>query len=366
MTAMTAPPFLNLHEVEALAREKLPPATYDYFAGGAEDETTVRSNRRGFEELAIRYRVLVDVSRRDSSLDLLGARIPAPIVVAPMAFQRLAHPDGECAMARGAQAAGLPMTLSTFSTMPLEDVCAVGPGPRWFQLYVHRDRGITRELVQRAHAAGVQALVLTVDVPEVGRRERDIRNQFRLGAELRAANFDVGESSDLQEAEGSALAAFVSGVREPALTWKDLEWLRAVAPLPLLLKGVVRPDDARRALACGAAGVIVSNHGGRQLDGAVSAIRALPAVAHEVGGEALVMLADGIRRGTDIVKALALGAGAVMVGRPLLWALAVCGEPGVRHALELLRTELDLAMALAGAPTLRDITRDLVARPAAD
>jgi isopentenyl diphosphate isomerase/L-lactate dehydrogenase-like FMN-dependent dehydrogenase len=358
---MSAVPFLNLHEVEALAREKLPSATWDYFAGGAEDEITLHANRRAFEQLEIRYRVLVDVSRRDASIELLGTRIPAPIVVAPMAFQRLAHPDGECAMARGAAAAGLPMTVSTFSTVPLEEVCAVGPGPRWFQLYVHKDRGITSDLVRRAHAAGFQALVLTVDVPEIGRRERDIRNQFRLAGELRAANFAAGQSDQLQGADGSALAAFIGGVREPSLTWKDLEWLRGIAPLPLLVKGIVRADDATRAVECGAAGVVVSNHGGRQLDGAIASIRALPAVADAVAGKALVMVDGGIRRGTDILKALALGANAVMVGRPILWALSLCGERGVRHALEILTSELDSAMALAGAPTLRSITRDLIA-----
>jgi 4-hydroxymandelate oxidase len=358
---MTAAEFLNLHEVEALARDTLPPATWDYFAGGAEDEITLRANRTAFEQLELRYRVLVDVSRRDTSLDLLGTRIPAPIVVAPMAFQRLAHPEGECAMARGAAAAGIPMTVSTFSTIPLEEVCAVGPGPRWFQLYVHRDRGITGELVRRAHAAGYQALVLTVDVPEIGRRERDIRNQFRLAGELRAANFLVGESDPLQGVDGSALAAFVGGVREPSLTWRDLEWLRSIAPLPLLVKGIVRADDARKAADCGAAGVVVSNHGGRQLDGAIASLRALPDVADAVAADVVVMVDGGIRRGTDIVKALALGARAVMVGRPILWALSICGEAGVRHALEILKAELDIAMALIGAPTLQSLTRDLVA-----
>jgi isopentenyl diphosphate isomerase/L-lactate dehydrogenase-like FMN-dependent dehydrogenase len=357
---MSGPAFLNLHEVEALAREHLPPATWDYFAGGAEDEITLHANRKAFEQLELRYRVLVDVSRRDASLELFGTRIPAPIVVAPMAFQRLAHPEGECAMARGAAAAGLPMTVSTFSTVALEEVCAVGPGPRWFQLYVHRDRGITRELVRRAHAAGYQALVLTVDVPEIGRRERDIRNQFRLAGELRAANFVVGESDALLGADGSALAAFVGGVREPSLTWNDLEWLRGIAPMPLLVKGIVRADDARRAVACGAAGVVVSNHGGRQLDGAIASLRALPEVAEAVAADVVVMVDGGIRRGTDIVKALALGARAVMVGRPILWALSICGEAGVRHALEILKAELDGAMALTGAPTLQSLTRDLL------
>lgn len=360
---MTEPGFLNLHEVETLARGALPPATWDYFAGGAGDEVTLRENRHALDALALRYRVLVDVSRRDTSTDLLGRRIPAPIVVAPMAFQRLAHADGECGMARAAAAVGLPMTVSTFSTTPLEEICAAAEGPRWFQLYVHRDRGLTAELVRRAHAAGYAALVLTVDVPEIGQRERDIRNRFRLAGELRAANFAPGESTRLLEDDGSALAAFIGGVREPSLTWKDLEWLRGIAPLPLLVKGVVRADDARKAVASGAAGVVVSNHGGRQLDGAIASIRALPAIAEAVGDDTLVMVDGGIRRGIDVVRALALGARAVMVGRPVLWGLAVAGEQGARRVLELLLAELDLAMALTGSPALSAITRDLISPP---
>ncbi len=354
--------FLNLHEAEVMAREILPAATYDYFAGGANDEITLHANRQAFDALALRYRVLVDVSRRDLSVPLLGAIAPAPLVVAPMAFQRLAHPDGELATARAAGALGLPMTLSTFSTVSLEEVRAATPAPLWFQLYVHQDRGITRGLVERATAAGYSALVLTVDVPEIGRRERDERNAFRLSPALRVANFLPDASNPLQDtADGSGLASFVHGMRDASLSWKDLEWLAALSPLPLVIKGLVRADDARRAVQLGAAGVVVSNHGGRQLDTAIPSLRALPDVAEAIGDTALVMVDGGIRRGTDVVKALALGARAVMVGRPLLWALAVEGEAGVRRALTLLVSELDLAMALAGAPRLSDITRDLLA-----
>jgi len=354
--------FLNLHEAEVLAREILPAPTYDYFAGGANDEITLDANRRAFDEMAIRFRVLVDVSRRDLSLPLLGSRVPAPLVVAPMAFQRLAHPDGELATARAAGALGLPMTLSTFSTVSLEEVRAATSAPLWFQLYVHQDRGITKGLVERAAAAGYSALVLTVDVPEIGRRERDERNAFRLSPALRVANFLPGASDPLQEAaDGSGLAHFVHGMRDASLSWKDLEWLASLAPLPLVIKGLVRADDARRAAGHGAAGIVVSNHGGRQLDTAISSVRALPEVAEAVGDSMLVMVDGGIRRGTDVVKALALGARAVMIGRPLLWALALEGEAGVRRALTLLINELDLAMALAGAPRLSDITPDLLA-----
>jgi 4-hydroxymandelate oxidase len=354
--------FFNLHEVEQMARERLPAPTYDYFAGGANDEITLHANRRGFDEISIRHRVLVDVSQRNLAVSLLGNPSPAPLIVAPMAFQRLAHPDGELATAGAAAGLGLTMTLSTFSTVSLEEVRAATSAPLWFQLYVHQDRGITRGLVERAAAAGYSALVLTVDVPEIGRRERDERNAFRLSPALRVANFLPAASGPLQDgAEGSGLASFIHGMRDASFSWKDLEWLRGISPLPLVLKGLVRADDARRAAEHGVAGIVVSNHGGRQLDTGIPSLRALPDVAGAVGDRVLVMMDGGVRRGTDVVKALALGAHAVMVGRPLLWALALGGEAGVRRALELLMGELDLAMALSGTPALSDITRDLLA-----
>lgn len=356
--------FLNLHEVEALARATLPAATFEYFAGGACDEVTLGANRRAFDDIALRYRVLVDVQRRELGTTLLNTPVAAPIVVAPMAFQRLAHPEGELGTARAAAALGLVMTASTFSTSSLEEIAGSARGPRWFQLYVHQDRGITGELVQRATAAGYQALVLTVDVPEIGRRERDERNTFRLSADLRVANFVPRMSEAIQgdaPGSGSQLARFIEGMRDPSFGWKDLEWLRSLSPLPLVLKGLVRADDARRAVDHGAAGVVVSNHGGRQLDTAIAGIRALPEVVDAVGDRTLVMVDGGIRRGTDVLKALALGARAVMVGRPVLWGLAAGGEAGARRVLELLRNELDLAMALCGTPRLSDLSRELLA-----
>lgn len=354
--------FLNLREVELLARDRLPAATYDYFAGGANDELTLAANRQAFESLALRYRVLVDVSRRDTGTTLLGKPVPTPLVVAPMAFQRLAHPLGEVGMARAARALGVPMTVSTFSTVSLEDIRNAAPGPLWFQLYVHKDRGITRELVTRAATAGYEALVLTVDVPEIGRRERDERNGFRLSPELRVANFVPTASGPLQgDADGSGLAAFIGGMRDSSLNWADLEWLRGLSRLPLVIKGLVRADDARRAVEHGAAGIVVSNHGGRQLDTAVATLRVLPDIASAVRDRATVLLDGGIRRGTDVLKALALGAHGVMVGRPVLWGLAVDGEAGARRVLELLLAELDLAMALSGAPSVADLTPDLIA-----
>jgi 4-hydroxymandelate oxidase len=354
--------FLNLHEVEALARATLPAATFEYFAGGACDEVTLRANRRAFDELALRYRVLVDVSRRELGITLLDSPVSAPIVVAPMAFQRLAHPDGELGTTRAAGSLGLLTTASTFSTCSLEEIAAVSGALLWFQLYVHQDRGITGELVQRAAAAGYRALVLTVDVPEIGRRERDERNGFRLTADLRVANFNPRMSEAIQgDTPGSQLAHFIGGMRDPSFSWKDLEWLRSLTDLPLVVKGLVRADDARRAVEHGAAGIVVSNHGGRQLDTAIAGLRALPEVVEAVGDTALVMMDGGIRRGTDVVKALALGARAVMVGRPVLWGLAAEGEAGARRVLELLIKELDLAMALCGAPRLADLRRDLLA-----
>jgi len=354
--------FLNLHEVEALARATLPAATFDYFAGGACDEVTLAENRRAFEALALRYHVLTDVSRRELAVTLFEQTLAAPIVVAPMAFQRLAHPDGELGMARAAASLGLLLTASTFSTASLEEIAAAADGPRWFQLYVHQDRGITAELVRRAAASGYTALVLTVDVPEIGRRERDERNAFRLSTDLRVANFIPRTSEPLQGgAAGSHLARFIQGMRDPAFSWKDLAWLRAQSNLPVLVKGLVRADDAVRAADHGVAGIVVSNHGGRQLDTAVSGVRALPEIAAAVGDRLLLLMDGGVRRGTDIVKAVALGARAVMVGRPVLWGLAAGGEAGARRVLELLVRELDLAMALCGTPRLSDITRDLLA-----
>ncbi len=352
---------VNLDDVEAAARERLPAAAADYIAGGAEDEVTLRANRQAFEALVLRPRVLVDVSTRSLETAVLGQAMPMPVLIAPTGFQRLAHPDGELATARAAGAEGVCLVLSTFSTASLEEVAAAG-GPRWFQLYVHRDRGLTADLVRRAEAAGYSALVLTVDLPVLGRRERDLRNGFSLPTDLRLGNFALATSAALHGVEqGSALAAFHEGLRDPAFTWEDVDWLRSVSRLPLILKGVLRADDARRGVDHGAAGIIVSNHGGRQLDGAASGIGALPEVVEAVGGEVEVLVDGGVRRGVDVVRALAVGARAVLIGRPVLWGLAWDGEAGVRRVLRMLRDELDTAMALVGAPTVRAITRDLLA-----
>ena len=352
--------FLNLDEVERVARERLGAMAYDYYVGGANDEVTVRENRLAYERLALRYHVLVDVRRRSTKTTVLGEEIDFPVLVAPTAFQRLACDAGEIATARAAAASRTIMILSTPSTCTIEDVGAV-PGPKWFQLYVYADRGLTRGLVDRAESAGMKAVVLTVDAPVLGRRERDLRNRFHLPDGIRLANVPSSGSVPLPTgpAESGLANLFASGI-DAGLTWRDVEWLRSITRLPVLIKGIVRGDDARRAVDHGAAGIIVSNHGGRQLDTAIASVRALPEVAEAVDGRVEVLLDGGIRRGTDVVKAIALGARAVLLGRPVVWGLAAGGEEGAHRVLDLLKAEVDLAMALCGCPTVGDISRDLV------
>jgi len=334
---------------------------WDYYRSGACDELTLARNERAFDALCLRYRVLVDVSTRSTACSLLGRSLALPVLIAPTAFHRLAHPDGELATARAAAEAGTIMVLSTLSNTRVEDVVAATTADLWFQLYVYRDRGATRALVERVRAAGCKALVLTVDAPLLGRRERDVRNGFALPASLSIANMHAEGARHVRaEDGGSGLAAYFAQLLDPSLTFADLDWLASIAQLPVLVKGVVRADDAERALEHGAAGVIVSNHGGRQLDGSPATIEALPAIAEQLAGRAPLLLDGGIRRGTDVVKALALGAHAVLLGRPILWGLAVNGQRGVADVLGLLQRELDLALALCGCPTLAHITRDLV------
>ena len=352
---------LNLAELEALARARLPQLAWDYYASGADDQRCVRRNREAFEELALHYRVLVDVSRRDLATTVLGQRAAMPILVAPTAFHRLAHKDGELASVRGAGDAGTIFTLSTLSNTAVEDVVAAAAGPVWFQLYVYRDRGATEALVRRVEAAGCRALVLTVDAPLLGRREADVRNRFALPAGLGIENLHAAGSARLPGASGeSGLAAYVAELLDPSLTWDAIAWLRSLTHLPVLVKGIVRPDDAVRAIERGAAGVVVSNHGGRQLDASPATIEVLPRIADAVAGRGEILLDGGVRRGADVVKAVALGARAVLVGRPVLWGLAAGGRTGVAAALATLRRELDLAMALCGCPDVASITRDLV------
>jgi 4-hydroxymandelate oxidase len=352
---------LNLGDLEALARARLPQMAWDYYASGADDESCLRRNREAFERITLHYRVLVDVARRDMSTTVLGQRVSMPILVAPTAFHRLAHEDGELASVRGAGDAGTIFTLSTLSNTAVEDVVAAASGPVWFQLYVYKDRGATEALVGRVEAAGARALVLTVDAPLLGRRERDVRNRFALPADLAIENLHAAGYARLPPAAAdSGLAAYVADLLDPSLTWSAIDWLRSITKLPVLVKGIVRGDDASRAIAAGASGVVVSNHGGRQLDASPATIDVLARVVDAAAGRGEVLLDGGVRRGTDVMKALALGARAVLVGRPVLWGLAAGGREGVAAALGLLRRELDLAMALCGCPDLASITRDLL------
>lgn len=352
---------LNLAEYELAARSKLPRAVYDYYAGGADDELTLRANREAYERTFIRPRVLVDVSEVDLSLELLGDRLAMPVLVAPTAFQRLAHPDGELATARAASAAGTIMIVAgTLCTTTIGEVAAAATCPLWFQTYVFRDRGLTHALVESAVAAGCRALCLTVTIPVAGNRERDVRNSFSLPPGIEMANFRGLPQGVLPAAGGSGLVAFVEQQFDPSLTWEAVDWLRAEFGLPVLVKGVVTPEDAKLAVEHGAGGIIVSNHGGRQLDTAEPTLLALPRVVDAVAGSVPVLVDGGIRRGTDVVKALALGATATLVGRPVLWGLAAGGEAGVTRVLGLLRAETERAMALAGRPALAQLDPGVV------
>ena len=333
------PALLTVDDYEPLARERLPADVYDYFAGGAGDEWTLRENRRAWERWILRPRYLVGVAERDTSTEILGARISCPVLVAPWAYQRLAHPDGELATARAAERAGTIMVVSSTTLEFVEDVAAASDGPKWFQLYVFTDRGATAELLRRVVASGFAAVCVTVDFPENGLRHRDTRNRFVMPVGL----------------PGDAL------VYDPALSWRDLAWIREQAPLPLLVKGILTAEDARLAIDAGVDGIVVSNHGGRQLDGVAAGVTALPEVVEAVDGRIPVLVDGGVRRGTDVLKALALGARAVLVGRPCVWGLAVGGEDGVHDVLELLRIEFDNAMALTGCRRVEDVSASLLA-----
>ena len=352
---------INLRDFEALARQRMEPTAFDYYASGANDEITLRDNERAFENLQLRYRVLRGVEPRSLRTRLAGHDLDFPVILAPTAFHRLAHPDGELASARAAARLGILQTLSTMSTVAVEEVVAATTAPVWFQLYVYRDRGITRDLVRRAEDAGCRALVVTVDAPPLGRRERDVRNRFHLPEGIEARNLlPAGHSHVPEVTEGSGLAAYTHALFDASLTWKDVDWLARLTDLPLWVKGIVHPDDGRLALDHGVRGIWVSNHGGRQLDTSIPTIEALAEVAEAVDGACELVVDGGVRRGTDVLKALALGARAVAVGRPQLWGLAAGGEEGVVQAMELLRDEIDLALGLCGETDVADLGPDLV------
>lgn len=356
---------INLFEYEQLAKEHLSKMSLDYYSSGSGDEITLQDNRAAFARVKLRPRMLVDVSDRNLTTTILGQPLQLPLLIAPMAFQCLAHPDGEIATAQAAASAGVGMVLSTLSTKSIEEVAAVREklpnALQWFQLYIHKDRGLTRALVERAYAAGYKALCLTVDAPVLGQRERDQRNEFTLPPGLHLANITTLTGLDIPYEKGeSGLFTYVAQQLNSAVTWRDLEWLQSLSPLPLVLKGILRGDDAVRAVEYGAKAIVVSNHGGRQLDGAIASLDALPEIIAAVDGTTEVLLDGGIRRGTDILKALALGAKAVLIGRPALWGLAVAGQAGVSHLISLLHNELNVAMALSGCAQLQDIDSSLV------
>ena len=355
---MAAPFPVNLHEYEPLARAAMSPMAWDYLAGGSGDERTLGWNRERLDAHMLLPRVLRDVSRLDTRVTLFGLQLPHPVLLAPTGFQRLFHAEGELATARGAGAVGAVYTLSTAATTSIEDIAAVATGALWFQMYVQRDRGVTRELAQRAEAAGCRALVLTVDTPVLGARDRDQRNHLELPPGLELAN--LRDLVARQPAGPTFRHDTSNPFLDPSLTWEALAWLVGETRLPVVVKGVLRADDALLAIERGAAGVVVSNHGGRNLDTVPATIDALPAIAAAVAGRVPLLLDGGIRRGVDVVKALALGASAVMLGRPYLWGLAAAGSEGVQRVVNMLVTELEMAMAQCGAATLAELTPDLV------
>ena len=383
--------FLNLADYARAALAKLPKDVCDYYEGGALDEITLRENTAGWERLKLYYHVLAGVKGREMSTTVLGQRISMPIAVAPTAFHKLACPEGEIAAARAAKAAGTLFILSSLSNTAMEAVLPEAGSPRWFQLYIYKDRSITGELIKRAEAAGAEAIVLTVDAPGLGTRERDARNRFTLPDGLRVENLtplgkgvlpsaDLSRPSDakaedgtgsnvtlaplgkgtMPEVIGSGLAAYVRDNFKSDLSFEDLDWLCGSTRLPIIVKGVCRGDDARRIAEHGAKAIVVSNHGGRQLDTAPATCEVLPHIVEAVGDRCEIYIDGGIRRGSDVLKALALGARAAMIGRPILWGLTVNGEEGARHVLEILRRELDEAMLLCGCTTLHDINHSLL------
>ena len=360
---------VHIEQLCALGAAVLSPMVRAYFAGGARDGRTLVANREAFARTFLRPRCLRGVGTRSLDLTLLGARMRAPIVLAPTAFLGLAHPEGERATARAARRAGAVMVCSTLATTSIEEVCAqagVGaetdPGTVWFQLYVYKDRGITAALIDRARAAGCTALVVTADAPVLGTREGDAVHRFGLPPHLRVENLvPDGFGALPSDAIGSGLAAYVYRMLDPDLRMHDLDWLAARAGMPLIVKAVLRGDDAAACVDHGASGIIVSNHGGRQLDGAVPSLLALPDIVAAVGGRVPVLLDSGVRRGSDVLKALALGAAATLVGRPAVFGLAAGGENGVLRALDMLRAELDEAMALCGCASLDEVDRSLIA-----
>jgi 4-hydroxymandelate oxidase len=334
---------LSVFDYERLVKDRISHGAYERINGGAADELTLRWNHEAYERIRLNPRILVDVSKVDTRVRILGHDLPFPILLAPTGAQGFVYPDGDLASARGAGLAGTIYTISSSASKPVDEVAKAATGPVWFQLYVQKDRGFTKELVQRAEGAGCRALCVTVDSPNQGARNREERAKWELPPRA------------LPNLKGADYL-------DPSLSWKDIDWLRGFAKTPVLLKGVLNPDDAALAVEAGVAGILVSNHGARNLDTVPATIDALPFVVEKVRGRVPVLVDGGIRRGTDIVKALALGANAVLIGRPYLWALGVAGSDGVARVVEILRKELVLAMQLCGRPNVASIDRSVIWR----
>jgi (S)-2-hydroxy-acid oxidase len=347
---------LNLDQFEPYAREQMQPYAFDYYFGGAADEVTLLANRDAWKHYHLRPRVLIDVARIDTSSTMLGTPVAMPVGFAPTAAHKLAHPDGELASARATSEAKTLMCLSTLSTYSIEEVAEVGQGPRWFQLYVHKQRAIAKDLIQRAVANGYSAIVVTADLPVPGYREREFAQDLTLPDDARPANYP-------NTATEEEFNDYLIGLQDQSLTWGDLSWIRdAAGGAPLVVKGILTKEDAKLALEYGVEGVVVSNHGGRQLDHTPATIDVLEEVVEATGGACEVYLDGGVRRGTDVLTALALGARGVFVGRPFLYALAAAGQQGVRRALDLMNGEIVNAMTLLGATRIEEITRAHVRR----
>jgi lactate 2-monooxygenase len=359
---------VGAQEWRAVAAEVLPRSHFDWIEGGAGEEWTLEANREAFKRWRLRPRMLAGNSDGDSSVTVLGTRSPAPFLLAPIGGQTVVHPEGELASARAAAAQGLPMVVSTAASHPVEDIAgALGDVPHWYQLYWVSDREVTNSFLRRALGAGCEAIVLTIDSPRLGWRDRDLRNRYNphleghgIGQYTSDPVFRSRLARSPEEDRRAAGAAMVKMFPNAVLTWEHLSWLREQTPVPLLVKGVLTAEDARRAHDAGVDGVVVSNHGARQLDGEVAALDALPEVRAELGSEATVLVDSGIRRGTDVVKALALGANAALVGRPYLYGLAVGGEAGVAEVLRVLAEEVDLALGLVGARGAGRVDRSFV------
>jgi L-lactate dehydrogenase (cytochrome) len=369
----------SIEDLRRLAYKRLPRVLFDYIDGGAQDETTLRANQEDFSRWTIVQHVLRDVSKRDQSVTVMGRKFDLPLILSPTGMTGLFWPDGALEAARAATGAGAGFCLSSMSTSTVEDIAGVAQSPFWFQLYVMRDRGMSRELIERAKAAGCSALVLTVDLALQGQRDRDVHNGLTIPPTLRISNLlnfatrpgwvwryltgpKVLPASLVKPGQSSlfTIAGYVNSQFDQSVTWKDIEWAKSIWGGPLALKGILDPGDAKAAIDHGADALIVSNHGGRQLDGVRSAISALPGVVDAVAGRADVLLDGGVRRGTDVFKAVALGAKACMIGRPYMYGLASKGRAGVTQALELLRNEIDLALALSGNTSLAALDRSAI------